>query len=118
MLRISIPSFNRRALILAATFLIAISGGVSAVRSQAAQHAYVPPDGFVPDSSTAAAVAEAVLIPIYGRGNIERERPFRARLAGDAWTVTGTMPRDGVGSVALVQIAKRDGRIIRVTHGR
>jgi hypothetical protein len=103
---------------LAAPFLAALA----AVRS-APQESYVPPHGFVPDSATAARIAEAVWIPIYGEASIARQRPFRAELRGGVWTVRGTLPRARpgwarAGGVALAQIAKRNGRIIRVTHGR
>lgn len=79
---------------------------------------YVPPNGFVPDSRTAIAIAEAILEPIYGADTIRRERPLQARLKGVVWTVTGSIPDGMVGGVALIQISKADGRILRVTHGR
>jgi len=41
---------------------------------------YKPKAGFVPDSKTAVTVAEAVLIPVYGKEQIESERPFTATL--------------------------------------
>jgi hypothetical protein len=94
-----------------------------AATTRTSQHSYVPPDGFVPDSATAARIAEAVWIPIYGEANIRRQRPFRAELHNGVWTVTGTLAptRPGwarVGGVALARIAKRDGRVLRVSHGR
>ena len=79
---------------------------------------YIPPDGFVPDSVTAVRIAEAVWIPIYGAKMIRNERPFHATLTGGVWTVTGWLPPNMVGGVAMAEIAQRDGRIIRVTHGK
>ena len=100
-----------------ATVLAGITA-TTVLRSQSTEHSYVPARGFVPDSSTAVAVAEAVLIPIYGRANIERQRPFTASLADGVWSVTGHLAPGMLGGVALVQISKQDGRILRVTHGR
>ena len=83
-----------------------------------AQHNFKPPAGYVPDERTAVAVAEAILIPIYGADNIRTERPFRATLRGKIWVVEGTLPTGMVGGVALVEISKEDGRVLRVIHGK
>jgi hypothetical protein len=85
--------------------------------------------GYVPDSATAIQIAEAVLVPVYGIKHIESGRPFMAQLRDGTWTVSGTVRcPDGKGGVAsglecrggtaVVQIAKVDGRIISMTHGR
>ncbi len=86
---------------------------------------FVPKDGYVPDAETAIRIAEAVWIPIYGAKSIEGQKPFRVQLLeGKIWLVQGTLKtatnsvEDVVGGVALAEIAKKDGRIIRVTHGK
>ena len=79
---------------------------------------YVPPNGFVPDSSTAVRIAVAVWIPIYGASQIRSEQPYRATLKDGVWTVTSTLPRQyNLGGVAMARISKRDGRILFVHHG-
>ena len=105
----------RASLAFAAT-LVGFAAGTAG--SQQSQRGYVPPNGFVPDAATAAAVAEAVLIPVYGQRDIASERPFTARLRGEVWTVEGTLPHPVVGGVAVVQISRRDGRILHMMHGR
>lgn len=40
--------------------------------SKVIAHSYRPDKGYVASSQTAKAIAEAVLIPIYGKENIER----------------------------------------------
>ncbi len=90
------------------------------------RHNYAPPNGVVPNEETAVRIAEAVLSPVYGRSLIESERPFHAMLAGDIWTVTGSMhcerlgggPHSCVGGVAEIDISKHDGRVTRITHGQ
>jgi hypothetical protein len=87
---------------------------------------FKPKDGYVPNAETAIRIAEAVWIPIYGEQRIEGEKPFRAQLLrGNIWRVEGTLkaPSGGtndivVGGVAVAEIAKDDGRIIRVIHGK
>lgn len=86
-------------------------------------HSYTPDNGFVPDSLTAVRIAVAVWAPIYGEAAIRKEEPFHASLKNDIWTVTGFLPApppgmESVGGVALAEIAKKDGRIIRVSHGK
>ena len=93
------------------------------VRAQGEKpHFYVPDSGFVPNAGTAIRIAEAVWIPIYGEVQIEKERPFTATLKNGVWTVTGSLhAAPGLvvkGGVALAEIARRDGRILRVSHGR
>jgi NTF2 fold immunity protein len=86
---------------------------------------YRPSNGFVPDEATAVKIAEAVLIPVYGKKMIESERPFTATLKKGVWTVAGTLRcPDGKGGfttecdggVATVQISKQDARIISMMH--
>lgn len=77
---------------------------------------FIPKEGFVPDKETAIAVSEAVLIPIYGKKQIESEKLLRKNLKDDIWTVTGTLPEGWVGGVAVVKLSKQDARIIDVIH--
>ena len=87
-------------------------------RLQPELHSYVPPEGYVPDSATAVRIAEAVWIPIYGEKNIRQQRPYGAALRDEIWHVYGYMPPNRLGGVAIADISKRDGRILRVSHGR
>lgn len=84
----------------------------------------VPKEGYVPNSDTAVQIAEAVLIPVYGKKHIQSERPFIAKLKDGVWTVSGTLRcPDGtttncVGGVAVVEISKADARVLSMTHYR
>ena len=82
------------------------------------KHSYVPDGGYVPDAETALKIAEAVLIPIYGKETIDNEKPFEAELKGDIWYVSGRLPEGLLGGVAEIEINKNDGKILRVTHGK
>jgi hypothetical protein len=75
----------------------------------------------VPDAATAVAIARAVLLPVYGQETVSREEPLTATLDGDFWLVRGTLhcPPDRVpcvGGTAVVQIDRRDGRIVGIDH--
>ncbi|MBU1105339.1 MAG: YbbC/YhhH family protein [Candidatus Riflebacteria bacterium] len=84
------------------------------------KHNYKPKEGYVPDAETAIAIAVAVWKPIYGKDKIENEKPYQAILASGVWTVESSLPGQGrmVGGVAVAEIAKDDGRILRVSHGK
>jgi NTF2 fold immunity protein len=104
---------------LAIAVLLTVSGAGVTAHPDERQHSYTPPRGFVPDAETATRIAEAVLIPIYGKESIQNERPFRATLDDGIWTVRGRLPLGAMfGGVALIEISKSDGRILRVTHGK
>jgi hypothetical protein len=81
-----------------------------------------PKEGFVPNAETAVKVGEAVLMPVYGEKQILSERPFKASLQRDVWTVDGTLhcggPPDTVchGGTAVVKISKTSGQILFMMH--
>ena len=83
------------------------------------QDAYVPVEGYVPTAEVAIKIAVAIWEPIYGAAKIAEQEPYKATLAEGVWTVEGTLPkRYNKGGVAQAEISKRDGRILRVTHGK
>jgi hypothetical protein len=108
------PTSTRAKSCLLATAIVALM----AMNTNADEHSFNPPNGFVPDAATAVAVAEAILAPIYGRTQVEAERPFSASLGDGSWTVIGHLPAGSVGGVASVVIEKTTGRIVSVTHGQ
>jgi len=79
---------------------------------------YVPQEGFVPNGLTAAEIAEAILVPIYGSENINKQKPFKVKLKNNIWYVSGVLSPDFVGGVATVEISKKDARILKVSHGK
>jgi hypothetical protein len=90
------------------TALMCVTGSVATTFAQTP----VPPkNGYVPDAATAIKIAVAVWTPIYGERQIADEKPYRATLKDGVWTVEGSMPPN------LIEIAKSDGRILRVEHG-
>jgi len=81
-----------------------------------------PKEGFVPNAETAVKVGEAVLIPVYGEEKIVGERPFKATLQVDVWTVEGTLhcvrqpDTECEGGTAVVKISKASGQILYMMH--
>ena len=89
-----------------------------AVAMSAKAQKYSRKGGFVPDEQTAIAIAVAVWKPIFGKENIEDQKPWRAYLVNDAWIVFGSLPKGYKGGVAQAAISKQTGEILHVTHGK
>ncbi len=94
-------------------FLSVVSASVAEEK-----HSYRPPHGMVPDRATAVRIAEAVLFPIYGEEKIKAEYPLTVNLDQGVWTVEGTIPEGMLGGVAVIEISKENGCILRVSHGK
>lgn len=76
-----------------------------------------PADGFAPDERTAILIGEAVAAALYGDEQVASERPFKARLKDEIWTVKGTLkPPGAYGGTAVIQISKSDGKILFAIH--
>jgi len=76
-----------------------------------------PINGYVPDEQTAIAIAVAAWIPIYGKKQIGKQKPYKAVLNDGVWTVTGTL-KHGKGGTAQARIGRRDGRILEISHSK
>ena len=105
----------RKTIMLVLFSLVSISLILASVSQR---HSVVPPEGFVPNEKTAIKIAEAVWFPIYGEEQIRKEKPFVASLKNGVWTVHGSLPKGWLGGVAIAEISKTDGRILRVSHGK
>jgi hypothetical protein len=77
-----------------------------------------PKNGYVPNEKVAVAIAEAILVPIYGQKLINTEKPFHAKLIDKVWVVEGTLAPNIDGGVATVKISKRDACVLSVMHGK
>ena len=71
----------------------------------------------MPNETTAIKIAEAVWLPIYGK-DIYSKKPFVAKLKGKVWVVVGSLPSHMVGGVPLIEISKKTGEILRISHGK
>lgn len=75
----------------------------------------------VPDEATAVAVAEAILFRIYGKKNIEAERPYKITLTDGEWYIFGSPPVDASGGPVFggafhIVISQKDARVRSVGH--
>src|SRR5258705_11867230 len=91
-------------------FLVAVTIGET-------KHNFKPKEGYVPNAETAISIAVAIWNPIYGKEQIDEEKPYKANLVKGVWIVEGSLPKGYKGGVAIAEIQKEDGKIIRVSHG-
>jgi hypothetical protein len=118
-------------LIIAASWLSAWplgdAGGVEATREEiekAVQEALqqkTPLAGdrlVVPSAEVAQAIHCAVAGAVYGKNEIEKQRPFLAVRSGEFWVVSGYLPRGTLGGVAATVIRAKNGEVIWITHGQ
>jgi hypothetical protein len=89
---------------------------VPASSQQPDRNSYKPKNGYVPDEQTAISIAVAVWTPIYGKQQIESEKPYKATLKNGVWTVTGSLPEGYNGGTAVAEISQESGCILRVIH--
>jgi len=99
-------------------FTVLAASVVFLFAAEAPKHSVKPRAGYVPDAKTAIKIAVAVWEPIYGEEQIAKQKPYQATLTNGVWNVTGSLPSLSVGGVAVAEIAKDDGRILKVSHGR
>lgn len=94
----------------------------TAAISEGMPESYRPREGYVSSEKTAKAIAEAVLIPIYGIDEISRQKPFKVALNENKWIVQGSTPADrGVryfGGNFTIHIVRTTGEITHVSHSK
>lgn len=104
---------------LAFTLFIGIFAALSLFGADDAKpHSITPKNGFVPNEQAAIQIAVAVWTPIYGKENIEKQKPYKVWLKDGIWHVAGHLPKNMPGGVAIAEIQKSDAKIVRVSHGQ
>jgi hypothetical protein len=84
-----------------------------------ARHSYRPKDGVIPNKEMAMKIAEIILNSVYGEKTIAEEKPLNVTLKNNVWIVEGTLAKKWMlGGVAAIEIAKDDGCVIRISHGK
>ena len=93
-----------------------------------AQSSPPPTSVRVPDEATALSIAEPALIKVYGKRQIDYERPLRATLHDGIWVVDGTLccpDKKGhrtcevgrcFGGAAELKLRQSDGKVLSISH--
>ncbi len=91
---------------------------VFSLASEIKKHSVVPENGYIPDQETAIKIAVAIWSPIYGEEHIVGKSPYNAELIDGVWHVSGSLPVGYKGGVPVIEIDKKTGSILRVSHGK
>lgn len=62
--------------------------------------------------------AEFILWDIYGKKNIEKQKPYDVFLIDNYWFLSGTLPKEMLGGTFTIIIDSRNYRVVRLTHGK
>jgi hypothetical protein len=73
-----------------------------------------PKLGYVPDETTAIAIAKAVWVPVFGKDGVEAQKPITASLQNGVWVVQGRNPVPFPSETFVALISQDDGRILEV----
>lgn len=76
------------------------------------------PDKVISDSETAVEVAESILFELYGKENIVKQRPYDVNYIDNYYIINGTLPIYKMGGTFLIIINSKDGKVIKLTHGK
>ena len=72
----------------------------------------------ISDKETAIAVAEQILFKIYGKDQILSEKPYNVGFVDSYWILSGTLPKGWVGGTFYIVLSSKDGRVIKLIHGK
>lgn len=72
----------------------------------------------VKESKTAIKIAEAILFEIYGKENIESQKPYEEYLIKNYWVISGTLPKGSKGGTFLIIIDAKNARVLKIIHGK
>jgi hypothetical protein len=79
---------------------------------------YRPAVGVVPDEKTAASIAEAVLIPIYGDKQIRAQKPFKVSLKNNIWLIEGVLDPPAPAGTFVLRLSKVNGKVLFISHSQ
>ena len=87
--------------------------------SKESQHNFIDNKRIIiKDSLTAINVAEPILFSIYGKENIESQKPYETYLIENYWLIRGTLSDDMRGGTFFIIIDARNSKVLKITHGK
>jgi hypothetical protein len=75
-------------------------------------------DTLIKNSESAISIAETILASVYGKAVINSEKPFECYLIDGYWYLRGTLPKNYTGAVFEMIMSAKDGRVVKLTHGK
>ena len=63
-------------------------------------------------------IVEPILFEIYGKNNIEKQKPYEINDFENYYVMNGTLEKGNIGGTFLLIIDKRNSQILKITHGK
>lgn len=80
---------------------------------------YNRPYGIIQNETIAVEYAKLILVPIYGRDEIESQKPYSVSLhKNSVWSVKGSLKENELGGTFSITINKSDGRVLSIFHSK
>ena len=70
------------------------------------------------DKNTAINVAEVILFNLYGKENIQNQKPYKADLIDNYWVISGSLEENMLGGTFLIILDSRNSKVLKITHGK
>jgi len=75
-------------------------------------------ENIVKNSETAIKIVEPILYEIYGKKQIESEKPYEIYFIKNYWIIQGTLPEKSKGGTFIIIINAKDSQVLKVSHGK
>ncbi len=75
-------------------------------------------DKIIKNKETAISIAESILFPIYGKNNIEQQKPYDVIEINHNWFIKGHLPEGMKGGTFFIIINSFNGEVLELKHGK
>jgi hypothetical protein len=76
-------------------------------------------DGLIiKNGNSAVKIAESILFDIFGKSNIEEQKPYEKYLINNYWVVLGTLSKRSKGGTFLIIIDAKNAEVLKISHGK
>lgn len=72
----------------------------------------------ITNKETAVKIAETILFEIYGKKNIENQKPYEIYKFENFYVILGTIPKNSVGGTFIIIIDGTNSKILKISHGK
>lgn len=86
--------------------------------SDSTLHNTIGKDELIIDEKTAISMVEPLLFSVYGKENIVKQKPYKIGKFKNYWVISGTFNSFGFGGVFEIIMDSKNGKIVRLTHGK
>jgi hypothetical protein len=75
-------------------------------------------DKIIKNKETAISIAESILFPIYGKNNIEQQKPYDVIEINNNWFLNGNLKEGTKGGTFSIIINSFNGEVLELKHGK